>query len=95
MKNYDRNVKHTRSQNSQKIKSRSHVLELEVKLAEMLQPLDNVRLQESNSEFLRSEYFKIYQKLFDDIIQASPYSELLQKIKNAYEEDPAMINRTE
>jgi hypothetical protein len=62
-------------------------------LAEKLKSLEPVRLTEENSETLRAAYLKIYQQIFDEIIQASPYAELLTRIKETYEKDPVTLNR--
>jgi hypothetical protein len=80
---------------SEKSSCKSHVIELEVKLAEMLKPLEHVQLTDENAENLRASYFKVHKRIFEEIIEASPYARLLMRIKEVYENDPITINRLE
>ncbi len=78
----------------QKEKTKSKSLSALVKLREQLVHLDNIEREESNDLWLQNEYFKVYQRIWNEIIEdeTNAYSDILKLIKEAYETDCTVLN---
>lgn len=72
---------------------KSQLIEIEVELAERLKKLDMEAIDPQDSA---QEYFEAYSDAFNDIIGLNtPYSKILSKIKQAYENDPTIAHKPE
>ncbi|KAL9655282.1 hypothetical protein ABK040_009055 [Willaertia magna] len=78
------------------MKMKAVSVDIEVRLREKLEYLERMGVTEDvTDEYLRKQYKKVYTDCFNEIIEVSPYGELLQEIKDAYEKDALIADKDE